>query len=108
MWDVPNIRGPLDGRGILRTGDDEMFLRQMQRRFQKKLLQLRLAVGSVSPHVAQVRGKLRIARKAAILLRIEGTVQRHGPRGSEVTFDLRQQRPTRKAEVEIEQRDLIQ
>src|SRR5215470_7712360 len=96
------VLGPANRSGILRAGDNKACLRQQSRWRTQQLIDLRLPIGSVSAHVAQV-ASVPAARRTRMILRwVKRAIEWRRETRSKTAANLLEHRSTRKTQIQVE------
>src|SRR5262249_12979713 len=101
-----HIHRPSDRLRILWPRDEKFRRRQCSSASAEQFFQLRLTVGSVGPHIAQVTFEFRADRKFSMAIRINRTVEWNCAGYSKVCLQFLQQRSAGETEVNIQVRQL--
>src|SRR5690606_34796946 len=104
VLDALGVVRPDDVVRILRAGNDEAEVRSAPCRVKKEPFELRLSVHTVGSEISEIPADA--LPRIAILIGIDGAVERYGLVGSVATLERRQTSPTRKGKVEIKKGDL--
>ena len=107
MPDRAHIFRPPELGWVLRTRDYEPAMGQFLSRTCQEFIHLRLAIGGIRPHIAQVACIAAEHPARIVVLGFERTIQRQRMAGAELALQLRQNRSSREAEVKIEAANLL-